>query len=173
MASLPMFRSRYGSSFGVNITKPAETLTWLGGDFFWFTSSPLCMPTMRTSRPSTSGLKGAPGASLHRVTNSSECSSGAVSLVFLVSVGRRRKFIADMQSQPIAPEAPIPQEPLDVGRTWASVPWLLSRTNRKNAVTHRMASALGVSSCKDCLLSMRTFPFLRFACRVRRKKDKT
>src|SRR5258708_5958978 len=85
----PVFHSKYGSSFGINITKPLETLTWLCGDFFSFTSSPLFMPTMRTSVPSTSGRKGAPGTRMQRVTNSFGRKSAAVSAVFVVPTFRR------------------------------------------------------------------------------------
>ena len=38
------------------------------------------------------------------------------------------------------PEALMLQPPLDVGRTWALMLWLLSKTNTQNAVMHRMAS---------------------------------
>src|SRR5450755_2443777 len=117
--SFPVFRSRYGSSFGINITKPLETLTWLCGDFFSFTSSPLFMPTMRTSAPSTIGLKGAPGTRMQHVTNSFGRKSAAVSEVFVVPAFRT--VIAEIQLQDSTPEALIPQEPLDVGRTWASL----------------------------------------------------
>ena len=77
--------------------------------------------------------------------------SVAVSAVFIGSAFR--KVIADIQSQDSAPEALIPQEPFDVGRTWASVLWPLSKTNRQNAVTYRMASPLGTSFLQRSLHS--------------------
>jgi len=167
--SFPIFRSRYGSSFGINITKPFETLTWLCSDFFTFTSSPLFMPTMSTSVPSTSGFKGAPGASMQRVTNNFGRESVDVSAVFVVPTFR--KVIADIQSQDSTPEALIPQEPFDVGRTWASLLWPLSKINKQNAVTYRMASPLGTSSAEKSTLLSGAFPFWR--CTMNSSKKET
>ncbi len=142
--SFPIFRSRYGSSFGIKSTKPLETLTRFCGDFFSFTSSPLFMPTMSTSVPSTNGFNGAPGASMQRVTSSFGRESAAVSAVFVVPAFG--KSTADSQSQDATPEALIPQEPFAVGRTWASPLWPLSKINKQNAVTYRIASPLGSTS---------------------------
>jgi hypothetical protein len=58
--------------------------------------------------------------------------------VFVVPAFRR--VIADIQSQSCKPEALIAQEPFDVGRTWASLLWPLSKINRQNADTYRIAS---------------------------------
>ncbi len=154
--SFPIFRSRYGSSFSINITNPSKTSTWLCGDFFSFTSSPLFMPTMSTSVPSTSGFKGAPGASMQRVTNNFGRESTDGSAVFVPAFP---KVIADVQSQDSTPEALIPQEPFDIGRTWASLLWPLSKINKQNALTYRMASLLGTSSAKKSTLLFGTFLF--------------
>lgn len=55
---------KYGSPFGISITKPFETLTWLCGDFFSFRNWPLFVPSMRTSRPA---IVGSDGGSLVKV----------------------------------------------------------------------------------------------------------
>jgi hypothetical protein len=102
------------------------------------------MPTMSASVASTNGFKGAPGASMQRVTNSFGRESAGVSAVFVVPVFR--KVIADIQSQDSKPEALIPQEPFDVGRTWASLLWPVSKINKQKAVTYRMASPLEKST---------------------------
>jgi hypothetical protein len=73
------------------------------------------------------------------VTNSFGRASAGVSAVFVVPAFR--KVIADIQSQSSKPEALIAQEPFDVGRTWASLLWPLSKINKQNAVTYRMAFA--------------------------------
>src|SRR5882762_1235203 len=100
---LPTFRSRCGSSFGINITKPFVTLMWLCGDLFSFSSSPLFMATTRTSRPSLVGLNGAPGASMYRVANSFERSSSVALALLLVSAFRRDT--PDIPLQDSGPEA--------------------------------------------------------------------
>jgi hypothetical protein len=119
------------------------------------------MPTMSTSVPSTSGLKGAPGASMQRVTNSFGRESAGVSAVFVVPAFRR--VIAEIQSQDSKPETLIPHEPFDVGRTWASLLWPLSKINKQNAVRYRMALPLGTSSAKKSTLLSGTLPFWRVA----------
>jgi len=127
----------------------------IGGDFFSFVSSPAFMPTIRKSRPSTSGLNGAPGASVYRVTTSagrsSECAltSGEGDPFLGVS---RFKSIAEIQLQPITPEALTPQEPLDEGRTWASVLPTPSTTKTHNSVRRRMAftSSPSLLPAKKC-----------------------
>jgi hypothetical protein len=83
---------------------------------------------------------------MQRVTNSFGRESAGVSAVFVVPAFR--KVIADIQSQSSTPEALIPQEPFDVGRTWASLLWPLSKINKQNAVTYRMALPLGTSSAR-------------------------
>jgi hypothetical protein len=75
---------------------------------------------------------------MQRVTNSFGREYADVSAVFVVPAFR--KVTADIKSQDSAPEALIPQEPFDVGRTWASLLWPLSEINKQNAVMYRMAS---------------------------------
>jgi hypothetical protein len=98
---------------------------------------------------------------MQRVTNSFGGELADVSAVFVVPAFR--KVIADIQSQDSAPEALIPQEPFDVGRTWDSLLWPLSKINKQNAVTYRMASLLGTSSAKKSTLASGTFPLWRIA----------
>src|SRR5579864_411928 len=114
---------------------------WLGGDFFSLMTSPLFLPTIRTSPPTiVRESNGAPGASMNRVTNRAERELSAKSVVLLAVVFRR--LIPDIQLHPCKPEAATLHEPLDAGRTWAVAVRPLSRANRENIGTCRMASPL-------------------------------
>ena len=138
---MPIFLSRYGSSFDINITEPSYTLMRLGGDFFSLMISPSFLPTIKTSPPTiVCESNGAPGASMNRVTNKDERELLATPGVLLVVASGR--LTPDIQLHPCQPEAATLHEPLDVGRTWAVALRALSKANRQNIGTYRMASPL-------------------------------
>src|SRR5579863_8222019 len=123
----------------------------LGGDFFSLMTSPLFRPTIRTSPPTISReSKGAPGASMNRVTNRAERELSAKSGVLLALAFRR--LTPDIQLQASKPEAATLNDPLDAGKTWAVAVRPLSRANRENIGMYRMSSPL------DSISSSRNLP---------------
>src|SRR5215813_13373307 len=107
---------------------------WLGGDFFSLMTSPLFLPTIRTSPPTiVCESNGAPGVSMNRVTNRVEREWSAKSVALFVVAFRR--LTPDIQLHPCKPEAATVHEPLDVGRICAAAVRALSEANRQNTGT--------------------------------------